>query len=162
MLIVIVCTGNTCRSPMAEAMLRKLVAERLGCTPDEVEQRGVIDRVGRRLGGARRRRRARSGRSRCAQRGLDLSRHESQPLTDKAGPARRLDPGADRRPPAGDRPPLAGGGRRGRTSLRLDGGDIDDPIGGPAEVYQPVRAANRGSAARATSRRWSLSKRLLG
>ena len=29
---VFVCTGNTCRSPMAEVLLRKRIAEKLGCT----------------------------------------------------------------------------------------------------------------------------------
>ncbi len=39
-LIVFVCTGNTCRSPLAEALCKKRLAERLGCTPDELPARG--------------------------------------------------------------------------------------------------------------------------
>jgi protein-tyrosine phosphatase len=35
-----VCTGNTCRSPMAEALLRRLLADRLGCKEAELEARG--------------------------------------------------------------------------------------------------------------------------
>ena len=31
LMIVVVCTGNTCRSPMAEIMCRKMMADRLGC-----------------------------------------------------------------------------------------------------------------------------------
>ena len=31
-LVVFVCTGNTCRSPMAEALCKARLAERLGCT----------------------------------------------------------------------------------------------------------------------------------
>ncbi|HEX6960770.1 MAG TPA: L-threonylcarbamoyladenylate synthase, partial [Lacipirellula sp.] len=42
MLIVIVCTGNTCRSPMSEVILRSLIAEKLGCKPEETDERGVI------------------------------------------------------------------------------------------------------------------------
>ena len=42
MLIVFVCTGNTCRSPMAEVMMRQLVAEKLGCSAEELDDRGVL------------------------------------------------------------------------------------------------------------------------
>jgi L-threonylcarbamoyladenylate synthase len=35
-----VCTGNTCRSPMAEGIFRKYLAEKLQCKVDELEQMG--------------------------------------------------------------------------------------------------------------------------
>jgi protein-tyrosine phosphatase len=38
--IVFVCTGNTCRSPMAQALCSKLLADRLGCSPAELPGRG--------------------------------------------------------------------------------------------------------------------------
>jgi protein-tyrosine phosphatase len=38
--IIFVCTGNTCRSPLAEALCGKLLSERLGCTPSELASRG--------------------------------------------------------------------------------------------------------------------------
>ncbi len=41
-ILLFVCTGNTCRSPMAEALCRLLLAERLGCKPEEVEARGYV------------------------------------------------------------------------------------------------------------------------
>jgi protein-tyrosine phosphatase len=42
LMVLFVCTGNTCRSPMAETLFRELVAQRLGCREDEIEQRGVV------------------------------------------------------------------------------------------------------------------------
>jgi len=35
-----VCTGNTCRSPMAEGLFRKYLAEKVGCDVDELPDRG--------------------------------------------------------------------------------------------------------------------------
>jgi len=40
--IVFVCTGNTCRSPLAEALCKNMLAERLSCTVAELPQRGFI------------------------------------------------------------------------------------------------------------------------
>ncbi|MCS7303681.1 MAG: L-threonylcarbamoyladenylate synthase [Thermoguttaceae bacterium] len=42
LLILFVCTGNTCRSPMAEALARKMLADRLGCPIDQLEEAGVM------------------------------------------------------------------------------------------------------------------------
>ncbi|HEV3143224.1 MAG TPA: Sua5/YciO/YrdC/YwlC family protein [Gemmataceae bacterium] len=40
--VYFVCTGNTCRSPMAAAIAKKLLAERLGCPEDELPIRGFL------------------------------------------------------------------------------------------------------------------------
>ena len=42
LMILLVCTGNTCRSPMAEVMCRKMIADRLGCPPAELGDHGVM------------------------------------------------------------------------------------------------------------------------
>jgi protein-tyrosine phosphatase len=41
-LILFVCTGNTCRSPMAQALCKKLLADRLRCQPAELPARGFL------------------------------------------------------------------------------------------------------------------------
>ena len=38
--VLLVCTGNTCRSPMAAGLLRAMLAEELGCEVSDVEKRG--------------------------------------------------------------------------------------------------------------------------
>jgi protein-tyrosine phosphatase len=134
MLIVIVCTGNTCRSPMAEAILRGLVAERLGCSSSEVEGRGVTIMsagVSAAPGGCA----AVEAVETMRQRGIDISRHETQPLTEKL--VRHADAiltltGGHRQQIVRRWPEAAA-----RTLMvRVDEGDIEDPIGGPPEVYR--------------------------
>ncbi|HVS39609.1 MAG TPA: Sua5/YciO/YrdC/YwlC family protein [Gemmataceae bacterium] len=39
-LVIFVCTGNTCRSPLAEGLLKTRLADRLGCTVAELPERG--------------------------------------------------------------------------------------------------------------------------
>jgi len=39
-IFLFICTGNTCRSPMAEGLFRKILASRLECTEDELVERG--------------------------------------------------------------------------------------------------------------------------
>lgn len=72
--ILFVCTGNTCRSPMAEVIARKLLDER-GWEHVEVGSAGVA---------ATRGLPASDGAVVAARReGLDLSDHSSTPLTDR-------------------------------------------------------------------------------
>jgi tRNA threonylcarbamoyl adenosine modification protein (Sua5/YciO/YrdC/YwlC family) len=133
-LIVFVCTGNTCRSPLAEALCKQLLAERLGCSSDELPQRGflvVSAGISAMMGGAA----AVEAIAVASDLGADLSRHRSRPLTpDLVAQADHLLTMTrdhllavvHQFPQAGTAPQL----------LSPDGTDVPDPIGGERPVYE--------------------------
>jgi len=134
LMVLFVCTGNTCRSPMAETIFKQLVAERLGCRPDEVDEHGVIVAsagVAAWGGGA-----ASAGAIEAMRDvGADLSGHSSQPVTE--GLVRQADViwtmTAAHRAAVVAQFPEAGG----RTAvLSPDRLDVMDPIGGPVATYR--------------------------
>jgi L-threonylcarbamoyladenylate synthase len=78
--ILFVCSGNTCRSPMAEAIARKYLAERLGIAPDELDKRGIniVSAGSYAMAGTRATPQAVEAMKNM---GIDLSRHRSKALS---------------------------------------------------------------------------------
>jgi protein-tyrosine phosphatase len=139
--IVFVCTGNTCRSPMAEGLFKRRLAERIGCAVDELPARGfVVSSAGIA---------ALVGDPATAESadvlrdlGVDLSGHRSRPASADLI-ARADDVIAMTRShlfTLASKYPVVGG------SLRLlcgSDGDLDDPIGGGPDVYRSCAATIR-------------------
>jgi protein-tyrosine phosphatase len=133
-MVVLVCTGNTCRSPMAEALLKKRVADRLKCQVPELDDRGVVIMsagISAPPGG----RSAAEAIQAMQEKGLDLTQHESQPLSERivrfadvilTMTRGHRDAILQSFPDAEPRVHLISRGR----------GDVSDPIGGPLELYR--------------------------
>ena len=133
--ILFLCSGNTCRSPMAAALAARAIADKLHISPQELPLRHIVVQSAG-LHAARGMRAAAGGDGRGEGLGGDLSGHISQPTTPDL--LRRADviytmtdahreevlelfPGAERK------------------TIRLDPeGDIADPIGSPLPVYERV------------------------
>lgn len=127
--VLFVCTGNTCRSPMAEAIARHLV-ERRASSPVAT----IVGSAGTGAGGSRATPEAAEAMRR---RGLDLSAHRSRPLTREltesadvifAMTARHAEAVRHIDPDAADRVFL----------LDPEGRDVEDPIGLPQDEYERV------------------------
>jgi protein-tyrosine phosphatase len=133
--ILFVCSGNTCRSPMAEALARAALAKKLNIAPDDLEQKGIsiISAGSFAMPGARA---AVPAVEAVKPFGGDLTKHRSRPLSvelihqadvvyamsrDHAAAVTALVPSA------------------AEKTMTLDpDGDIDDPIGGNLELYQTL------------------------
>jgi L-threonylcarbamoyladenylate synthase len=78
--LLFVCTGNTCRSPMAEGICRKYLAEKLKCKVDELDKTGykvssagIMDLAGAPASG--------EAIATCEALGIDITAHRSKVLT---------------------------------------------------------------------------------
>jgi len=129
-----VCTGNTCRSPMAEALCKALLARRLGCKADGLAGRGfVVASAG--VGASEGAPAASHAVEIVASRGGSLQGHASRRATPDlvrradliiALAAEHLDILLDDAPEVADRARL----------LHAEGHDIADPIGSDRATYE--------------------------
>jgi len=133
--ILFVCSGNTCRSPMAEALARAALAKKLNVSPDELEKKGytIISAGAMAMPGARATPQAVEA---LKDLGTDLSHHRSRPLTvelihqadviftmgrSHAAAVQALVPSATE-----------------KVATLDPAGDVDDPIGGDVALYRDL------------------------
>ena len=132
--VLFVCTGNTCRSPLAEVLFRDLVKER----PDYIVQSAGIGAFSGQPA-------SRHSITLAKERGLDLTRHRSQAVTvdvvDKATHIFALSRShlaalLDDYPEAEDKIYLLSEFTSDDT---LRGRDVSDPFGGDQEDYREMQ-----------------------
>ena len=133
-MVLLVCTGNTCRSPMAEVLMKKQLADRLQCELDELQDQGV-DVLSAGIAAAAGGRPSSGAVTVMQEKGLDLSEHFSQPVTARLVQHADLiltmtrsqrDALISHRPEAASRTHV----------LSTDEQDVSDPVGGSIDVYR--------------------------
>ena len=81
-IFLFVCTGNTCRSPMAEALFRRLLAKRLQCQDEELMDRG-FNVISAGLAAGNGSPASHEAVNVLSEAGIDLRNHESQAVTER-------------------------------------------------------------------------------
>ncbi|MEO0479940.1 MAG: Sua5/YciO/YrdC/YwlC family protein [Planctomycetota bacterium] len=137
--ILFLCSGNTCRSPLAEAAARRAVAKTLGTTDDRVLAHGFwFQSAG--LGAGYGSPASDGSRTVAKEAGLDLEDHSSQPLTaelcEQADKIYCLGPSHLAALQQLDR-------RIAEKAELLDpeGSGVPDPFGGDLDIYRKAREA---------------------
>lgn len=131
--ILFVCTGNTCRSPMAVGLFRKMAADKLGCSVDELSDRNINIRSAGAFAAD-----ALPASAEAIEateiKGCGISDHRSQRLTvELIQPADRIFVMTEsHRHAVLDLVP----GAASRTERLDPDGEIEDPIGGDVGVYK--------------------------
>lgn len=128
--IVIICTGNTCRSPMAEVLLREKLIKKLGCPREALRIRVKSAGIAASPGSPA----ALQAVQVMHEQDIDLNDHESQQLHYQL--ARNADllltlSNSHRRAIISEWPEF----ENKTFVLDPNGGDIADPFGAPVEVY---------------------------
>jgi L-threonylcarbamoyladenylate synthase len=130
-----VCSGNTCRSPMAAGMLRKYLAEKSGCAIDQIEEKGYKILSAGTMGIIGMPATAQAA-AVCESRGVDITKHQSSSLSQQLIEQSDVIYAMSRFhllqivsicPEAAD-----------KCSLLAEAVDIPDPIGQLVEVYDNV------------------------
>ena len=130
--ILFVCSGNTCRSPMAEVLARRALSQKFHVEPNELEDKGVtvMSAGSFAMPGSRATPQAVEA---LRELGADLSHHRSRPLSVEL--IHQADHiftmGRSHQAAVAALVPAA----RAKTSTLNPDGDIEDPIGGNTELY---------------------------
>ncbi len=130
--LLFVCTGNTCRSPMAAGLTKKMLADQFGGESSSLEKHRIVVLSAGTSGGVGP---ASAGAlAVMARRGVDLSGHRSTALTPEL--IHQSDHVFVMTQSHRDAVLAMSPSAEGRVRLLLDTGDVHDPMGSAEEVYE--------------------------